>query len=55
MAHVFFWLNAFIPRVVPDYTVELTAGPHKGKTAIPLTRWARPWPGLPWLSPSNMF
>lgn len=45
MATVTFWLNAFIPRIVPGYTIALTAGPHSGKTAIPLPGQARLWPG----------
>lgn len=45
MPIVSFWLNAFIPRTVPGYTKLLTAGPHTGKTAIPLPGVARTWPG----------
>jgi hypothetical protein len=30
------WINAFIPRIVPDYTIELTQGQHTGKTVVPL-------------------
>lgn len=42
MPIVSFWLNAFIPRTVSGYTQVLAAGPHKGKTAIPLPAIARP-------------
>jgi len=42
MPIVSFWLNAFIPRTVPGYTKVLAAGPHMGKTAIPLPTLARP-------------
>jgi hypothetical protein len=45
MPIVSFWLNAFIPRTVAGYTRVLTAGPHSGKTAIPLPGIARTWPG----------
>jgi hypothetical protein len=45
MPIVRFWLNAFIPRTVSGYTRILTAGPHSGKTAIPLPGIARTWPG----------
>ncbi len=40
-----FWLNAFIPFTVAGYTKVLTAGVHKGKSAIPLPGPARLWPG----------
>ena len=30
-----FWVNAFIPRNVPGYTMTVPAGPHLGKTMIP--------------------
>ncbi len=30
-----FWINAFIPRIVPGYTLTVSAGPHTGKTMIP--------------------
>ena len=39
------WLNAFIPQTVTGYTQVLTAGPHRGKTAVPLPTAARCWPG----------
>jgi hypothetical protein len=39
------WLNAFIPRTVVGYTEVLQAGPHAGKTAVPLPIIARLWPG----------
>jgi hypothetical protein len=42
---VVFRLNAFIPRTVVGYTRLLLAGPHTGKTAIPLPKIARLWPG----------
>jgi hypothetical protein len=45
MPVISFWLNAFIPRTVAGYTKILTAGPHAGKTAIPLPGIARTWPG----------
>jgi len=45
MPTVQFWLNAFIPRTVSGYTQTLTAGPHTGKTAVPLPGVARLWPG----------
>src|SRR5262249_40312462 len=45
MPIVTFWLNAFIPKTVAGYTKVLTAGPHAGKTAIPLPGIARTWPG----------
>ena len=45
MPIVTFWLNAFIPKTVAGYTKVLTAGPHAGKTAIPLPTVARTWPG----------
>jgi hypothetical protein len=45
MPIVTFWLNAFIPKTVTGYTKVLTAGPHAGKTAIPLPPIARAWPG----------
>jgi hypothetical protein len=45
MPIVTFWLNAFIPLNVTGYTRTLTAGPHSGKTAIPLPGIARLWPG----------
>jgi hypothetical protein len=45
MPIVKFWLNAFIPLNVPGYTRTLPAGPHAGKTAIPLPGIARTWPG----------
>ena len=45
MPIVTFWLNAFIPMTVAGYTKVLTAGVHVGKTAIPLPKIARGWPG----------
>jgi len=45
MPIVTFWLNAFIPKTVAGYTKVLTAGPHVGKSAIPLPSIARTWPG----------
>jgi hypothetical protein len=35
------WINAFIPRDVPDYTETIPQGRHSGKTAVPLPRIAR--------------
>jgi hypothetical protein len=35
------WLNAFIPGTVAGYTQVLRAGPHAGKTVVPLPRVAR--------------
>ena len=40
-----FWFNAFIPQTVAGYTKVLAAGPHLGKSAIPLPAAARAWPG----------
>lgn len=34
------WINAFIPKNVPNYTRMLSTGPLAGKTAIPLPRAA---------------
>lgn len=45
MPVVQFWINAFIPQTVAGYTRVLTAGPHAGKSAIPLPGLARTWPG----------
>jgi len=45
MPIVSFWLSAFIPKTVTGYTKVLMAGPHMGKTAIPLPGIARTWPG----------
>lgn len=45
MPVVTFWINAFIPRNVPGYTQRVPAGPHAGKTAVPLPGVARTWPG----------
>jgi hypothetical protein len=39
------WINAFIPKNVAGYTKTLAAGPHAGKTAVPLPVVARAWPG----------
>jgi len=36
------WINAFIPRDVPNYTFTIPAGPHKGATAIPCPLIATP-------------
>jgi hypothetical protein len=33
--YLILWIRAFIPKNIPGYTVKLTAGPYKGKTAIP--------------------
>jgi hypothetical protein len=55
MPIVSFWLNAFIPRDVPGYTKTLPAGPHAGKTAIPLPGISRAWPGIPFLVTGNTF
>jgi hypothetical protein len=30
------WINAFIPRDVPDYTIRIMRGENVGKTAVPL-------------------
>jgi hypothetical protein len=30
-----FWINAFIPRDLPGYTIVVPKGPHAGKTMIP--------------------
>lgn len=43
-----FWINAFIPKTVPNYTITVPGGPHAGKTAIPL-------PGAARLNPLNLF
>ncbi|WP_448956056.1 hypothetical protein [Labrys neptuniae] len=48
MPTVEIWLNAFIPRDVPGYTQTLPAGPHIGKTAVPL-------PGVARFHPFNTF
>lgn len=42
------WINAFIPRDVPNYTQTVAAGAHGGKTAVPL-----PW--IARLHPGNLF
>jgi len=31
-----FWINAFIPKTIPNYTITIPGGPHAAKTAIPL-------------------
>ena len=41
------WINAFIPRDVPGYTREISMGPNRGKTAVPL-------PGLARANPMNL-
>jgi hypothetical protein len=41
MAKLTFWINSFLPGSVPGYTVALTAGVHRGKTAIPMPTIAR--------------
>jgi hypothetical protein len=41
MPNVTFWLNAFLPKTVPGYTVPLTRGVHAGKTAVPIPQLAR--------------
>jgi hypothetical protein len=46
MATLTVWLNAFIPKDVAGYTRALAAGPHTGKTAIPLPGIARTWPAI---------
>lgn len=38
------WINAFIPRDVPNYTRTIAAGEHGGKTAVPLPLIARGHP-----------
>lgn len=38
------WINAFIPRDVPNYTRTIAAGTHGGKTAVPLPMIARAHP-----------
>jgi hypothetical protein len=43
-----FWLSAFIPKDVPNYTRKMTKGTNSGKTAIPLPSIAR-------LNPGNLF
>lgn len=43
---VSFWINAFIPRDVPNYTRRVERGTNAGKTAIPL-------PGAARLNPFN--
>lgn len=40
------WINAFIPKEVPNYTKRITKGKHSGKTAVPL-------PGVARLHPFN--
>jgi hypothetical protein len=40
-----FWINAFIPKTVSGYTIAITTGANKGKTAIPLPGSARLNPG----------
>ena len=45
MATISFWLNAFIPKVVPGYTQIIPSGVHVNKTAVPLPGVARLWPG----------
>ena len=35
------WINAFIPRDVPGYTVNIVRGENAGKTAVPLPGAAR--------------
>jgi hypothetical protein len=35
------WINAFIPKVVPNYTVPLPPGDANAKTAVPLPAIAR--------------
>jgi subtilisin family serine protease/LAS superfamily LD-carboxypeptidase LdcB len=39
---LFVWINAFIPRDVPGYTLHVPSGPHAGKTAIPCPAVALP-------------
>ncbi len=38
------WINAFIPKNVPGYTITITRGTHAGKTAVPLPGVARSHP-----------
>lgn len=38
---VSFWINAFIPGTVPNYTQVIEMGEHAGKSAIPLPGAAR--------------
>ncbi len=40
-----FWINAFIPKIVGQYTQYIQTGPHAGKTAVPLPQIARAAPG----------
>ena len=46
------WINAFIPRDVPNYTKTVAGGDHGGKTAVPLPMIARAHP-LNLLKPWN--
>ncbi len=41
MAELEIWVNAFIPRTVPGYTVTVPAGSRRGETAVPLPWEAR--------------
>jgi outer membrane protein OmpA-like peptidoglycan-associated protein len=36
------WINAFIPRDVPGYTITIPMGTHRGETAVPC-----PWQATP--------
>lgn len=45
VASISFWLNAFIPKTVAGYTVVIPKGVHVTKTAVPLPKIARTWPG----------
>ncbi|MDH5326966.1 MAG: hypothetical protein OEZ68_14505 [Gammaproteobacteria bacterium] len=42
------WINAFIPGHVAGYTQTISAGTHRGKTAVPL-------PGVARANPMNLF
>jgi hypothetical protein len=42
------WINAFIPLSVPGYTLPISSGTHRGKTAVPLPKLAR-------VNPFNLF
>jgi hypothetical protein len=52
VAELIFWISSFIPQTVSGYTVKLGAGKYAGKTAIPLPKIARLWPGNTF-KPSN--
>ena len=46
------WINAFIPKDVPNYTQKITQGKHIGKTAVPLPNVSRLNP-VNWTIPSG--